>query len=99
MLATGAHPLFAILPTAAALQKQVEQSILDAAAGLFLDFRPLPLPHQADRTIDQLTDDALHVAAVVADFGVLRRLNLEKRRASQLRQAAGNLRFAHARRA
>ena len=57
------------------------------------------LAHQADGVLDQLADHALDVAAVVADLGVLRRFDLDERRAGQLRQPAGDLGLADAGRA
>ena len=54
------------------------------------------LANQADRVFDQLADHALDVAAVVADLGVLRGLDLDERGAGERRQPAGDFRLADA---
>ena len=56
----------------------------------------LLLAHKRDADLDQIAHDQLHVAADIADLGELRRLNLEKRRARELREAARNLGLADA---
>ena len=55
--------------------------------------------HQRQRHLDQIADDAVDVAADVADLGELRRLDLDERRARELGQAARDLRLADAGRA
>ncbi len=59
-------------------------------------FSALALPHQADGVFDQVADHALHVAAVVADLGVLGGLDLDERRAGELGQPPGDLGLADA---
>ena len=54
---------------------------------------------KADGTLHEVAHHALHVSADVADLGVLGRLYLDEGRLDQLCQAAGDLRFADARRA
>ncbi len=80
-------------------QEQVEQPLLDPRLRLLLDPLPLRVAHQHDRRLDQVADQALDVAADVADLGVLGRLGLHERRADQDRQPAGDLGLAHAGRA
>ncbi len=53
--------------------------------------------HQADRVFDELADHAFDVAAVVADFGVLRGLDLDERRTGERGEAASDFGFADAR--
>ena len=77
-------------------QEQVEQPLLDPCLGLLLDPAPLGVAHQDDRRLDQVADQALDVAADVADLGVLGRLGLHERGADQHRQPAGDLGLAHA---
>ena len=76
--------------------QQIEQPLFDAAACFVFDFLPLALAHQRDGVLDQLADHALHVAAVVADFGVLRGLDLDERGAGQLGQPPGDFGLADA---
>src|SRR3546814_16391148 len=54
---------------------------------------------QEDGDFRQVTDDLLDVAADVADFGELRRLDLDEGRLCQLGEAAGDLGLADAGRA
>jgi len=49
-----------------------------------------------DRGIHQIADDLLDVAADIADFGELRRLDLDERRTGEFSQTARNLGLAHA---
>ncbi len=79
-------------------QQQVEQPFVDALLGLGLDELALLLLDQADADLRQVADHALDVAAVVADLGVFCRLDLEEGSADELREAAGDLGFADARR-
>ena len=48
------------------------------------------------RDLDEIADDLLDIAADIADLGELRRLDLEERRAGELREAARNLGLAAA---
>ena len=45
--------------------------------------------------IYQIANDLFHIAAHISDFGELRGLDLEERRACQFREAAADLGFAH----
>ena len=78
--------------------QQIEQPLLGPLLGLLADVLLFLLPHQADGVFHQFADHALHVAAVVADFRVAGRLDLDERRAGELGQPPGDLRLAHARR-
>ena len=62
------------------------------------DQAPLLLANHANGDLRQIADHALHVAAVVAHFGVLGRLHFKEWRADQLGQPSGDLSFADARR-
>ena len=59
----------------------------------------ISVAHQRDGDVEQVADHRFDVAAVVADLGVLRRLDLDERRADELRQPAGDLGLADAGRA
>ena len=59
----------------------------------------LALARLRDRDLDQVAHDLLDVAADIADLGELGRLDLEERRARELRQPARNLGLADAGRA
>ena len=76
--------------------QQVEQPLLDAAAGLGLDVFAFAFAHQPDGVFDQFADHAFDVAAVVAHLGVLGGLDLDERGAGQLGQPPGDLGFADA---
>ena len=76
-------------------QEQVEQPLLDPQPRLFLDGFALGGSHQQDRCLDQVADQALDVAAIVADLGVLGGLGLHKRCADEYGQPAGDLCLAH----
>ena len=77
-------------------QKQIEQALLDLRLGLLDHLYPFGVADQDDRGFDQVADQALDVAADIADLGVLGGLGLHERRADQDRQAAGDLGLAHA---
>ncbi len=85
--------------SAGAGQEQIEQPLGDALLGLGLDLAALLLADHADGDLGQVADHAFDVAAVVADLGVLGRLDLEERGADELGQPAGDLGFADAGRA
>jgi hypothetical protein len=63
------------------------------------DFQPLGIAYQHDRGLDQVANQALDIAAHVADLGVLGRLCLDERRTYEHRQPAGDLGLADAGRA
>ena len=79
--------------------QQVHQPLGGPAPRFLLDALPFPFAHQPDGVLDQLADHALHVAAVVADLGVFRGLDLDERGLGELGQPAGDLGLAHAGRA
>ena len=80
-------------------QEQVEQPLLDSLAWPARRPSPLGVAHQDDRGFDQVADQALDVAADVADLGVLGGLDLDERGADQHGQPAGDLGLADAGRA
>ena len=64
--------------------------------GLRLHLGAHLLLDEADAGLGQVADDALDVAADVADFGELGRLDLDERRTDELGEPAGDLGFADA---
>src|SRR5205814_7042064 len=52
--------------------------------------------YHVDRALDEIAHHPFDVASDVADFGELRRLDLDERRARELRQATRDLGFADA---
>ncbi len=56
----------------------------------------LVLLHHGDRDLDEVADDLLDIAADIADFGELRRLDLEEGRIGEFGEAARDLRLAAA---
>src|SRR5437762_431197 len=54
------------------------------------------LAYEADRGLGQVADDALHVAADVAHFGELGRLDLDERRPDERREPSRDLGLPHA---
>ncbi len=79
------------------LPDHVDQSVLNRRAGLVLDLRLFALANQADGAIDQFAHDALDVAAVVTDLGVLGRLHFDERRTGQFREPPGDFCLSNAR--
>ncbi len=71
-----------------ALDRGVFGRLLDVAAALFF--------HHANRGFGQIADHRLDVAPDVTDLGVLRRFDLDERRAGERGQPAGDLGFADA---
>ena len=63
------------------------------------DTRRMLFAHHADGILHQIANDALHVAAHIANFGEFRCFHLDERRADELRQPTGNFRLADTRRA
>ena len=80
-------------------QEQVEQAVLHLLLGLLDHFQAFGVAHQDDRGLDQVADQALDVAADVADLGVLGRLGLHERRPHEHGQPPGDLGLADAGRA
>ena len=60
------------------------------------DFGLALAAHHVDRALDEVAHHRLDVAADVADLGELRRLDLDERRAGELRETAGDLRLPDA---
>ncbi len=76
--------------------QRIEHPLLGVLLGLRAHFLAPRLAHQRQADFDEIADDALDVAADVADLRELRRLDLEERRARELREAARDLGFADA---
>ena len=76
-------------------QEQVEQPLLNPQPRLFLHGFALGAAHQQNRCLDQVANQALDVAAIVADLGVLGGLRLHKRCAHEYGQPAGDFCLAH----
>ena len=81
------------------VQNQVDDALLGEHGRAHLDLLAGLLLADPHAGLDQIADDALHVAADIADLGEFRRLDLDKRRVHQLGQTAGDFGLAHARRA
>ena len=79
--------------------QRVEHALLGGEFGLGLDLLAQPLAGHADRDLDEVAHDLLDIAADIADLGELGRLDLDKRRLRQPRQAARDLGLAAAGRA
>ena len=77
----------------------VEHALLGGEFGLGLDVAALALLDQRDADLDEIAHDLLDVAPDIADLGELGRLDLQERRARELRQAARDLGLAAAGRA
>ena len=84
------------LPVIRLGHEQVQKAVVDALLRAGFDLSPLLLLDHANGHLGQIANHALHVAAVVADLGVLRGLDFEERRADELRQPPGDFSFAHA---
>ena len=103
-LFAGPLPAFVLLgavgvPQVAARQEQFEEPILDALGRLRLDRFADVAANEVDGDLGQIADHRLDVAAMVADLGVLGRLDLEERRPDELGEPTGDLGFADAGRA
>ena len=79
--------------------EHVENALLGEFLRLFLHAVHALLAHHAHGRLDEVAHDGFDVAADVADFREFRRLDLDERRLDKLREAAGDLRLADARRA
>src|ERR1035437_4374793 len=77
--------------------EQVEEAVLGVHFGAVRHLVEPLFPHYVDRDIHQVADHRFHVASHVAHFGELAGFDLEERRVGETRQAAGQLRLAHAR--
>ena len=80
-------------------QQQVEHALLGRHLRLLAHLRGPLLADELHRDLGQIADHRLDVAPDVADFGELRRLDLEERRLRQLRQPPRDLGLADAGRA
>ena len=76
--------------------KQIQHAFFGGLFGAIGNFVQFFLAHHVDGRFHQIADHGFHVAAHVADFGVLRRFHLHERAARQARKAARNFRLAHA---
>ena len=76
--------------------QRIEHPLLGIQMRLRLDLGALLFAHEADADFDEIADDLFDVAADIADFGELRRLDLDERGAGQLGETAGNFRLADA---
>ncbi len=75
-------------------QQDVEHPLFGRIVGFGLDAQHRLFAGQLDRDIGQLANDRIDVAAHVANFGELGRLDLDEWRVGELRQAAGDLGLA-----
>ena len=80
-------------------QQRIEHALLGGIARALAHLRHFLLARHLHRDIGELLDDRLDVAADIADFGELGRLDLDERRIGELRQAARDLGLADAGRA
>ena len=76
--------------------QQVQQPLLNALPGVVLDLFAFQIADQADGVFDQVANHALDIAAVIAHLGIFRGLDLDKRSAGELGQAARDFSFSHA---
>ena len=76
--------------------QRVERAVFGRLLGARLHVLAFALPGQRDGDLDEVADDLVDVAADVADFGELGRLDLEEGRAGELGEAAGDLGLADA---
>jgi len=77
--------------------QQVDEPLLDVDLGLCGHSLAMLLTNQVHRYLNQVADNALHIATHVTDLGVVRRLDFDEWRASEFCDAPGDLRFAHTR--
>ena len=77
-------------------QQQIEQPLLGIELRLGAHFFDALFAHHVDGELDQIADHRLDVAADVADFGELRRFDLDERRMRQLREPPRDLGLADA---
>ena len=80
----------------AGADQSVDHALLGVEFGFRLHVFALALAGERDGNLHQVADDLLDVAADIADLGELGGFDLEKRRAGQPRQPAGNLGLADA---
>ncbi len=77
-------------------QQCVEYPLLGRVLGAMSHLRHLLFARHLDGDIDQVADDAVHLAADVADLGELRRLDLDERCPGEPRETARDLGLADA---
>ena len=90
-----AQLLTGVLPAVAGGQKQIEQALLSGGFGTAFDLFGLFSAHKIDADFHKVADHGFHVAAHIADFGVLGGLNLDERSRAQLGEATGNFSLAY----
>src|SRR5439155_12336702 len=78
-------------------QKEIEQTVVDALVREVLDFRLTFTAHHVDRALHEIANHPLDVPSDVADLGELRRLDLDERRAGELRESPRNFRLTNTR--
>ncbi len=79
--------------------QRVEDALLGRQLGLRLDLLAPALAGHRDRDLDEVAGDLLDIAADIADLGELGRLDLQKRRLGEPREAPRDLGLADAGRA
>ncbi len=89
--------LFVLGGVLAAGKQHIDQPLLDLFIDLVLDLVGVFPADHADRQFQEVANDGVHVAAVIADLGVLGGLDLDERGLNQLGEPAGDFRFADAR--
>ena len=80
-------------------QQHVEQPLLGGVGRPIAHLARFGFARLLQRRLDQVADDRVDVAADVAHFGELGRLDLDERRFGEAREPARDLRLAHAGRA
>ncbi len=77
-------------------QQRIEHALLGGVGGAVANLARFGLARLLDRRLGEVADDRVDVAADVADFGELGRLDLDERRVGELRQPARDLGLADA---
>ncbi len=77
-------------------QQHVEHALLGSVGGAVAHLARLRLARLLDGHLDQVADDGVDVAADIADFGELGRLDLHERRVGEPREAPRDLGLADA---
>ena len=77
--------------------QRVEHTIFGTRFGLRLDVAPTALAHLPDADFHEIAHDLLHIAADIAHFRELGRLDLDERSLGELGKPARNLGLADAR--
>ncbi len=79
--------------------ERIQDALLRLQVRFCADLLALSVAHEANRRLDKVANDLIHVAPDIADFGEFRGLNLEERRIGKLGEPARNLGLADAGRA